>query len=444
MALADFPSQPPIRRRASCWALTAMFLAALALSSCGPEFPLPTGETQPTFSASRKVAETPTLPPSTSVPDLPITRPLRPDGDPSRPFLLFNSANHVNRLVFDGRWKWAVGLDGGLTRSDPQTLQSVRHTRATCFPLDQVFDLASDPEGKYLYAVGSATSANSGPASNCDWSEGGLAVWDGVRWRLFSPEDLGFTTGSTLSAVAVETGTTLWVGARPEYLYEKDTEALPRSVRVAGVQGGGLRHGDWTSPDGGWESAPAGAHITDLAFDRAGNLWIASAPTGDAEWRRRYDTKGGLSRPPADWREQEKPDLGDPTDGPPGLMRYDGERWTRYAFDGAHLLDQVVYPAAVDAGAATWTEYGTDGVVVRDATIDSAGNTWIATDVGLQFAPPKALPRKRKVHAQEHPQAGWQKDCLRASPIPTARLWLSEMLLPFPPRSASISPKERD
>ena len=289
----DSSSRPSSPRGIHGQMLAAWLIMALALPSCKPRGSVPTGEAPPTAAPAGAASVVPTMfataapaTPTGVTLSLPRTLPLEPDGDPDLPWRLYSSANHVTELLFDGRWIWAAGRNGGLTRWDPHTLESVRHTRADGFLLETVLDLAAAPEGTALYAVG----------------EGGLAIWDNTQWQHFEPEELGFAPGSTVSAVAVESGTRLWLGARPALAYEDDPQGLPGSLRVAGVSGGGVASLDWSRSGHAWEFTAQLADVglgypisvNDLDVDPFGNLWVAYAAGGDFDWIEARGLKGGL------------------------------------------------------------------------------------------------------------------------------------------------------
>ena len=164
---------------------------------------------------------------------------------------------------------WAGSQNGGLVQWDAEALTSIRHTRASGFPLRTVNDLAFNAAGGYLYAVG----------------DEGLAIWDGTRWEGFTSGELEFLPDDPLTAVAVEGGTTIWVGAKEVW----DTSVY---WEVATYIGGGLAHGDWQ--EGTWVQYRTpdplmSNQINDLIVDAGGKLWVASGLYGNEP------TAGGVS-----------------------------------------------------------------------------------------------------------------------------------------------------
>lgn len=278
--------------------LRCLCLLLLLLSqACNTGVELPVETPTATPRASPRPSLTATLPPSPLPPTLTPTRlPLTltptatpteipliysPQGNLIQPssgsgeWLWYDSPHRVIALLFDGQSMWAGSLHGGLVQWNPQTLTAVRHTHATGFPLRTVNDLAFDAPSGFLYVAG----------------DEGLAVWDGQRWQAFTSAQLGFLPDNPLRAVAVEAGTTIWVGAdevwNPAVYWE-----------MADFIGGGLVRGDWQQ--GIWEQFRApdpliSNQINDLAVDANGTLWVASG-------LEREPTPGGVSYRDAEGR----------------------------------------------------------------------------------------------------------------------------------------------
>ncbi|HLE79799.1 MAG TPA: hypothetical protein VJA25_00730, partial [Dehalococcoidia bacterium] len=131
-AVRDSSFRPSVARGMRWQTWTMWLVLALALPSCTPRGSTPTGEvlaTAPPVGTAPTVSAAPATPTGVAL-ALPRTVPLEPDGDLDLAWLLYSSANDVTELLFDGRWIWAAGRNGGLTRWDPQKLESVRHTSA--------------------------------------------------------------------------------------------------------------------------------------------------------------------------------------------------------------------------------------------------------------------------------------------------------------------------
>ena len=276
-------------------------------------------------------------------------------------WLLYDSPRSVTVLLFDGESMWAGSQNGGLVQWDAEALTSIRHTRASGFPLRTVNDLAFDAGGGYLYAVG----------------DEGLAIWDGTRWEGFTSGELGFLPDDPLTAVAVEGGTTIWVGAKEVWDTSVDWE-------VATYIGGGLAHGDWQ--EGTWEQYRApdplmSNQINDLIVDAGGKLWVASgfygaAPTaGGVSWR---DSEGNWKH----WGITQ------------GLDRADLDSLDGYAYRSLAISpDGRVYAGGrwnmskLDPGTGVWdpieVKYPNEVKYVQQLSLDTGGNLWITAEQGV-------------------------------------------------------------
>ena len=403
-AVRDSSFRPSVARGMRWQTWTMWLVLALALPSCTPRGSTPTGEvlaTAPPVGTAPTVSAAPATPTGVAL-ALPRTVPLEPDGDLDLAWLLYSSANDVTELLFDGRWIWAAGRNGGLTRWDPQRLESVRHTSARGFPLESVLDMDADPEGRALYAVG----------------QGGLAIWDTAQWHHFDPEELGFTAGSTVSAVAVESSSRLWLGARPAYVFEADPQGLPGSDRVAAVSGGGVASLDWSRSGHPWEfeasladvGLPYPISVNDMDVDPAGNLWVAYAAGGGSEWIEAHGLSGGLRQRTPDGEWIEDPGGAEYDQAGPVQAGIDGTLYTEFGSygyfpvlavrppdsgDWSLVEDVDVATFAVDPmghvlvggrdGVLELTPRGPDPVAGADAvvvalTVDGEGNLWYATE----------------------------------------------------------------
>ena len=275
----------------------------------------------------------PTLPPTATPTEIPLI--YAPEGNLIQPssgageWLWYDSPHWVTALLFDGTSMWAGSRHGGLVQWDPQTLTAVRHTHATGFPLRTVNDLAFDAPSGFLYAAG----------------DEGLAVWDGQRWQAFTPAQLGFLPNNPLRAVAVEAGTTIWVGA---------DEAPPAPCSFEPVDlGGGLVRGDWQQ--GSWEQFNTrdlllGNQVTDLVVAADGSLWLTSVG---------YFT-GGVSHRTLD-----------------GSWQHWGQAQASFDFQGDRGLAGYAFYSLVISPAGTVYAGGPDGV----SGLEPGANEWRSLEI---------------------------------------------------------------
>jgi streptogramin lyase len=237
-----------------------------------------------------------------------------------------------------------------------------------------VNDLAFDAASGYLYAVG----------------DEGLAVWDGTHWEGFTSAELGFLPDDPLTAVAVESGTTIWVGAK---------EVWDTSVDwwVATYIGGGLAIGDWQEET--WEQYQAPDHllsnqINDLTVDAGGKLWVASGLFGNEP------TAGGISCRDSDgnWKHW-------------GFAQ--GLGWADLdSLDGYAYVSLVISPdgrvyaggrhgvSVLDPGADEWQQI--EEYSAQQLSLDVDGNLWIAARQGVYRLNSNDAPQ----NVYEDPESG--------------------------------------
>ncbi len=309
--------------------------------------------------------------------------------------------NYINDLAIDQNGTKWIGTDEGLVKFDGTNWWTYK-TSNSGLPHDHVSLIAIDGNGSvwmtseysYInYGIGYSVaelvkfdgttwtvynSANSGMPYNLvssiaiddngtvwigllqyihtdfgDYTEGGLAKFDGTDWTLFDTSNSGLPYEG-VSSVSIDGNGSVWMATESQWnwnlYYYYDAEL----VKFDGTT--------WTVYDTTNSGLPDN-YINDIALDQSGIKWIG---TDD------------------------------------GLAAFDGINWTIYNTSNSGLPDNGVGLIAIDANGTkwmgcagltsfdgtSWWTYNTSNSElpsndIRSIAFDDNGSKWIATDNGL-------------------------------------------------------------
>jgi ligand-binding sensor domain-containing protein len=281
------------------------------------------------------------------------------------------SPNDISHIAIEpaGKYVWAA-TRAGAVQWDTLTNMYFLHNRSNGLPDNEVNDIGITPDGKVWAGTGF----------------GGLAMFDGTRWRWFTTQQ-GLPADG-ISDINVSTDGTLWIGYSNGCVSRFDGHLWTHWTQTDGLGPDAVTYLDLSESgrvvaytkgqkyvyDGAaWNMSdfmPNGYTIVDTLMTEDGVQWFAAtaAAKGDGGLIQLSGEKLVLHNNGSRIRgkfayalavDQNK-DLWIGTDK--GLVRYNGKSWTTYT------------PA---------NTYGLPSLVIHDILIGLDGRFWVATNLGL-------------------------------------------------------------